>query len=166
MRWERNRSTQRRKGFLFFLLSVISNHWGRQDRVISQRLQQFCPSWDYIIFPNCKWSLSIHQPMNQQQHRMGEDGGGGEERGGSSKTRRVRGIPLRKENSREYLFGSTMAEQCTAEKFLWTNSQPSDMNNKNSTSAHKYFTWVILWAVWKPNFGFKNVILMTVIRNI
>lgn len=56
----------RGKTFISFLLPVISNHWGRQERVISERVQQFCPSWDYIIFPNCKWSLSIHQTMNQQ----------------------------------------------------------------------------------------------------
>lgn len=59
--------------FSFCLWSVITEaDWGTGGGVISQRVQQFGPSWDYIIFPNCKWSLSIHQTMNQQR-----DGGVG-----------------------------------------------------------------------------------------
>lgn len=55
---------QNRGSFFFCLWSAITE----ADRVsvISKRVQHLCPSWDYIIFPNCKWSLSIHQPMNQQ----------------------------------------------------------------------------------------------------
>lgn len=122
-----NRGWQRRGDFHFFsfcLWSVITEADG--GRVISHRVQQLGPSRDYIIFPNCKWSLSIHQTMNGGA-KGGSGAGGGclGDNAASAESKYERGVPLRRENLVGMVLGASAnpVEKFHSRKNKWQHQK-------------------------------------------